>query len=298
MKKILLATSALAMTASFAAAEVSISGAAGAGVISGTANTGNMDTGAGRDATTESAIWAGVDLNFSASVTTDSGVTVSVAEDIGGGDLADYADKEINSQRGDMGDPTVTIAFGATTITIEENAIDDVYDDDHHGDIGVSTSLGGASVSVVYKANDTGGAANKSTSYSVGYTMGDVALSVAGTDNDGDSSGSAMKWSASYTMGDMTLGLSSDNNGTAPSSTEGSVSYNVGGGLSVSLAADDADGWDASATYAAGALTATYATDEASAWEADVKYDLGGGVSINAASDSNETSVIGINFSF
>jgi len=292
MKKILLATSALAMTASFAAAEVSVSGSAGAGSISGTAGAGNMGAGV------KSRVWAGIDVNFSGSVTTDSGITVSVSEDIGGGDLADYADKEINAQTGSMETPAVSVAFGATTITIEENAIDDVYDDDHHGDIGVSTSLGGASISVVYKANDNGGADNKSTSYSVGYTMGDVALSVAGTDNDGDSSGSAMMWSATYTMGDMTLGLSSDNNGTAASTTEGSVSYNVGGGLSVSLAADDADGWDASATYAAGALTATYATDEASAWEADVKYDLGGGVSINAASDSNETSILGINFSF
>jgi len=292
MKKILLATSALAMTASFAAAEVSVSGSAGAGSISGAAGAGNMA------ADVKSKVWAGIDVNFSGSVTTDSGITVSVSEDIGGGDLADYADKEINAQTGSMETPAVSIAFGATKITIEENAIDDVYDDDHHGDIGVSTSLGGASISVVYKANDNGGAANKSTSYSVGYTMGDVALSVAGTDNDGDSSGSAMMWSATYTMGDMTLGLSSDNNGTAASTTEGSVSYNVGGGLSVSLAADDADGWDASATYAAGALTATYATDEASAWEADVKYDLGGGVSINAAADYNETSVIGINFSF
>ena len=292
MKKILLATSALAMTASFAAAEVSVSGSAGAGSISGAAGAGNMGAGV------KSRVWAGIDVNFSGSVTTDSGITVSVSEDIGGGALADYADKEINSQGGSMDTPAVGIAFGATKITIEENAIDDVYDDDHHGDIGISTSLGGASVSVVYKANDNGGAANKSTSYSVGYTMGDVAVSVAGTDNDGDSSGSAMKWSASYTMGDMTLGLSSDNNGTAASSTEGSVSYNVGGGLSVSLAADDADGWDASATYAAGAMTVTYATDEDSAWEADVKYDLGGGVSINAAADHNETSVIGINFSF
>ena len=56
-----------------------------------------MDTGAGRIATTKSQIWAGIDsLNFGASVTTDSGITLSVSEDIGGGDLADYADKEIN----------------------------------------------------------------------------------------------------------------------------------------------------------------------------------------------------------
>ena len=147
MKKILLATSALAMSASFAAAEVTVSGAGGAGVISGKAGAGNMDT--ERSATTKSAIWAGIDINFGASVTTDGGVTVSVSEDIGGGDLPDYADKEINKQGDTMGDPTVSIAFGATTITIEENQIDDVYSDEHHGDIGVTTSLGGASVALV-----------------------------------------------------------------------------------------------------------------------------------------------------
>ena len=291
MKKILLATSALAMTASFAAAEVTVSGAGGAGVISvATAGTGNT--------TAKSHVWAGIDLNFGASVTTDSGITLGVSEDIGGGDLADYADKEINSQGNTMGDPKVTVAFGSTTISIKEDGIDDLYDDDHAGDIGIATSLGGASVGITYKANENGDTANKSTSYSLGYTMGDVSLSVAGTDNDAGSSGSAMKWSASYAMGDMTLGLSSDNNGTAASTTKGSVSYNVGGGLSVSLSADDADDWDASATYTAGAMTVTYATDEESAWEADVKYDMGGGVSISAAADNNETSVLGINFSF
>ena len=292
MKKILLATSALAMTASFAAAEVSVSGAAGAGVISGAAGAGNMGAGV------KSRVWAGIDLNFGASVTTDSGITLGVSEDIGGGDLADYADKEINDQGNSMGDPKVTVAFGSTTISIKEDGIDDLYDDGHAGDIGIATSLGGASVGITYKANDNGDTVNKSTSYSLGYTMGDVSLSVAGTDNDSGSSGSAMKWSASYAMGDMTLGLSSDNNGTGASTTKGSVSYNVGGGLSVSLSADDADDWDASATYTGGALTVTYATDEESAWEADVKYDMGGGVSINAAADSNETSVLGINFSF
>ena len=69
MKKILLATSALAMTASFAAAEVSISGAAGAGVLV-------VQLVQKHDL--KSHVWAGIDLNFGASVTTDSGITLCI----------------------------------------------------------------------------------------------------------------------------------------------------------------------------------------------------------------------------
>ena len=71
MKHVLLATTALAMTASFAAAEVSLSGTAGAGTIS-VAKVGTGNT------TAKSQVWSGIDLNVGASVTTDSGVTISV----------------------------------------------------------------------------------------------------------------------------------------------------------------------------------------------------------------------------
>ncbi|MGA0429623.1 MAG: hypothetical protein ACO3NF_11540, partial [Paracoccaceae bacterium] len=82
MKHVLLATTALAMTASFAAADVSLSGRAGAGSISGDTAGGD-----GMEAGVSSEIWSGIDLNVSASVTTDSGVTVTVADDFGGGKL-------------------------------------------------------------------------------------------------------------------------------------------------------------------------------------------------------------------
>ena len=107
MKNVLLATTALTMTASLAAAEVSLSGRAGAGV----ANTDGAGTN-GLAATVESEVWSGIDLNVSASVTTDSGVTVSVADDFGGGKLPDYADKELDAQTSDLDTPSVTVAVG------------------------------------------------------------------------------------------------------------------------------------------------------------------------------------------
>ena len=279
MKKILLATTALAMSASFAAADLSMSGRAGAGAIGGATD----------------GVWSGIDINISASVETDGGLSISVSDDIGGGQLADYADKELDSQSPDMGTPAVALSYRGATLTIDNQAIDDLYDDDQNGDIGLSANIGGASVGLTMDTDAADG--EPTNSYSVGYTVSGISLSIKGTDanDDGDA---AMKWSASYGMGDLTLGIEVDNKGAGADVTKGSVSYAVGGGLSVSLSADDNDDWNASATYSAGGLSVTYATDEESAWEADVSMDLGGGVSVNAAADANDTTILGVNFTF
>jgi len=290
MKHVLLATTALAMTASFAAADVSLSGRAGAGSISGdTAGGDGMATGV------TSEIWSGIDLNVSASVTTDSGVTVTVADDFGGGKLPDYADKELDAQTSDLDTPAVSVAFGGTTVTFDNQAIDDRYDNDQNGDIAIDTTVGGATIGITF---DTDAAAdNATTSYAIGYTMGDITLSVIGTDAD-DANNSAMVWSASWAMNsNITLSIESDNMGADDDVTTGTVAYKMGD-LALSLSADDNDDWNASATYSAGALSVTYATDEESAWEADVSYAMGSGVALKASSDNTNTSIIGIDFTF
>lgn len=290
MKHVLLATTALAMTASFAAADVSLSGRAAAGSISGdTAGGDGMATGV------TSEIWSGIDLNVSASVTTDSGVTVTVADDFGGGKLPDYADKELDAQTSDLDTPAVSVAFGGTTVKFDNQAIDDRYDNSQNGDIAIDTTVGGATIGITF---DTDAAAdNATTSYAIGYTMGDITLSVSGTDAD-DNDDAAMVWSASWAMNsDITLSLESDNKGAGDDVTTGTVAYKMGD-LALSLSADDNDDWNASATYTAGALSVTYATDEDSAWEADVSYDMGSGVALKASSDNTNTSIIGIDFTF
>jgi len=293
MKHVLLATTALAMTASFAsfaAAEVSLSGRAGAGSISGDTAGGD-----GMAAGVTSEIWSGIDLNVSASVTTDSGVTVTVADDFGGGKLPDYADKELDAQTSDLDTPAVSVAFGGTKVTFDNQAIDDRYDNSQNGDIAIDTTVGGATIGITF---DTDAAAdNATTSYAIGYTMGDITLSVAGTDAD-DRDDAAMVWSASWAMNsDITLSLESDNNGVNDDVTTGTIAYTMGA-LALSLSADDNDDWNASATYTAGALSVTYATDEESAWEADATYSMGSGVSLKASSDNTNTSIIGIDFTF
>jgi len=288
MKHVLLATTALAMTASFAAADVSLSGTAGAGTISvATVGTGNT--------TAKSQVWSGIDINIGASVTTDSGVTISVADDIGGGHLADYADKEINAQSNLIDQPAVTVAFGGTSVKFDKQQVDDRYDNDQKGDIAIDTTVGGATIGITYDTDPA--AAAPTTSYTLGYKMGDISLSVTGTDSN-ERDEAAMVWSASWAMNsDITLSIKSDNNGKNDDVTTGTVAYKMGD-LALSLSADDNDDWDASATYAAGALSVTYATNEASEWEADVSYDMGSGVSLKAGSDHAETSVVGIQFSF
>jgi outer membrane protein OmpU len=304
MKNVLFATTALVLTAGVASAEVTFSGSAGAGVTSS----------AGADMT----VWSGIDLNVAASATTDSGMTVSVAEDFGGGQLADYDDDyAIEDQTSDLDTPTITIAMGGTTITLEEEAIDDLYDDTQQGDIGISTAFGAATVALTLDtrsdetdcvlnsgvaAGTTCSASNGTVtndaqmSYSFGYSMDGIAVSLTGTDAD-DAGDAAMKVGVSYTMGDITVGLVSDNKGAGATVNDLTVTY-AAGPATITLSADDNDDWEASVAYTAGAASVYFGTDEESAWEANVSYDLGGGVSMNAAINEAEYMAAGINFTF
>jgi len=294
MKNVLFATTALVLTAGVASAEVTFSGAAGAGV--------SQTKGA------DMTVWSGIDLNVAASATTDSGMTVSVGEDFGGGQLADYNDDyAIEDQTSDLDTPTITIAMGSTTITLEEEAIDDLYDDTQQGDIGVSTSFGDATVAFVLDTRsdetDTDATTGVTTddaqySYSLGYTMSGVSVSLTGTEAD-DNGNAAMVVGASYTMGNITVGVTSDDNGQNGNTrvNDLTVTY-VAGPATISVSADDNDDWEASVAYTAGAASVYFGTDESDAWEANVSYDLGGGVSLNAATNEAEYVAAGINFTF
>jgi len=295
MKHVLLATTALAMTASFASAEVNFSGKANAGFSNTT--TAGVET---NDAS------SGIDLNVSASVTTDTGVTITVSDDFGGGDLIDWNDDyAVEAQGSDLDQPTVTIAMGGSSLTIDPDEVDDLYDDSQAGDAQVSTSVMGFSIDYVMSNNtdDDGNAEGTTTtgtnSYKISYSAGAVSFSIAGTDSGDAGENEAMKWSASYAMGDMTLGLEMNNNGDLDDTTKGSISYAMGNGLSVSLSADDNDDWDASVSWSQGGITVSYATDEDSQFEAHATYDLGGGAKIFAATtEANDFSALGIEFTF
>ena len=357
MKHVLLATTALSLSAGFAAAEVTVSwsGKANAGISSATtttvgslaqdatsssglvtiasdgtitahndadgvqtpagetiiAGTDGTDAAAATATTTSAAVStasSGIDLNFSASVTTDSGITITVADDFGGGSLIDWNDDNaVEAQGSDLDQPAVTVAVAGVTVTVDPGELSDLYDDSQTGDVQISTSMAGFSIDYV-ASQDTDANTN---SYKLGYAMGDLSLSVIGTTR-GDAAvaatadspavaaeNDAMKWSASYKMGDITLGLAMNNNGDNDDVTTGSVSYAMGNGLSVSLSADDNDDWDASATWASGGMSVTYSTDEASDWSAYGSYALGNGASLFASTAAaNDWSAFGVEFTF
>ena len=282
MKKVLLATTALALSAGFASAEgVSWSGSAGAGV--------------GQTAGTELEVWSGVDLNMAVSATTDSGIALSISEDFGGGKLADYDDDyAIETQSSDLDTPTLTIGINATQITMSNQAIDDLYDDSQNGDIGIASTVGTLSVGLVI---DTDAAANKpGMSYSLGGAMGAVGLSLAGTDGD-DNGDEATSLTASYDAGDVSVSVNIDDKGAGDDVTEATLGYTTGA-MTVSFSADDADDWSASLGYSAGGLTVSYATGKDEEWDANMSYDLGGGASFKAAVDHSEYMAAGMQFSF
>ena len=271
MKKVLLATTALTLSAGFASADVSISGSAETGIHST----------AGADHIT----YAGIDMNFAVSGASDNGMSFSTTVDMGSGFIRDGFDPLAeDGQNADFTGPTITIGMDGFTVALGGNAANDnLYDDDlAGGGISVSGAAGDATFAVV-----TGLADDEGTSASLGYSVGALAVSAAMTDV-----GDVSSITIAYDMGDMGVSVTSDD-GT--SSAE--ITYSAGA-LSTSIEADDDSNWDVSLAYAAGAASVGFATDESDAWEATVGYNLGGGASFNAGVNEGETSYATVGFSF
>jgi outer membrane protein OmpU len=165
MKKVLLATTALTLSAGFASADVSMSGTGGAGVFGA----------AGADLS----VYSGVDLGFALSGASDTGMTFSASLDMGGGQTLDVGDFELDTQ--DMGtDDNASVAIGVSgvTITLSQAGVDDLYDDDIAGDIGISGAMGDLTYSVVTGLEDA-----DPTSISIGYSAGAISGSVVSSDS-------------------------------------------------------------------------------------------------------------------
>ena len=276
MKKVLLATSALTLSAGFASADVSMSGTGGAGVFG--ANGADL------------AVYSGVDLGFSLSGASDNGMTFSASLDMGGGQTLDAGDFELDTQ--DMGvddNVSVTIGVSGLTIVLSQNGVDDLYDDDKAGDIGISGAMGDLTYSVTTGLED-----DDPTSLSVGYTAGAISGSVA-TSDDGDAS----NVSISYAMGDITISAESDTDRAGADTSSVTVSYAMSDGMTVSLENSE-DVNELSVAYSSGAISVGLSADDAAteSWEATMAYDLGGGATFNLGTNQDETTFAGVGFSF
>ena len=276
MKKVLLATSALTLSAGFASADVSMSGTGGAGVFG--ANGADLS------------VYSGVDLGFSLSGASDNGMTFSASLDMGGGQTLDAGDFELDTQ--DMGtDDNVSVAIGVSglTITLSQDGVDDLYDDDIAGDIGISGAMGDLTYSVVTGLEDA-----DPTSLSIGYSAGAISGSVA-TSDEGDAS----NVSISYAMGDITVSAESDTDRTGADTSSVTVSYAMSDGMTVSLENSE-DVNELSVSYSSGAISVGLTADDAAteSWEATMAYDLGGGATFNLGTNQDETTFAGVGFSF
>ena len=276
MKKVLLATSALTLSAGFASADVSMSGTGGAGVFGA----------AGADLS----VYSGVDLGFSLSGASDNGMTFSASLDMGGGQTLDTGDFELDTQ--DMGtDDNVSVAIGVSglTITLSQDGVDDLYDDDIAGDIGISGAMGDLTYSVVTGLEDA-----DPTSLSIGYSAGAISGSVA-TSDEGDAS----TVTVTYAMGDITVSAESDTDRTGADTSSVTLTYAMSDGMTVSLENSE-DVNTLGVTYASGAVSVAVEADDATdeSWEATMAYDLGGGATFNLGTNDDETTFAGVGFSF
>jgi hypothetical protein len=297
MKKILLTTTALVMTAGVAAAEVSISGKT---QISITA-TGNGDNELNTHA----------DINMALSGSYDNGMTMATTIGWDAGREADYNDDfQLDAAEGgaSAASPNMTIGYAGYTFTVDGEGLDNLYDDANtSGNFGVAGSMGG--VDFALTTNIDGG--NSVNSYSLGYSTGDITATMTGTNDHGGVD--ATKIVVAYAMGDTTLTLTSDDaDDNADTVTKVGVSTKIDAitfsytaatnGTAGSSVGDD---WDASIGYSAGALGASYSLDEDDRARLVVDYDLGGGASAfatmqaGAANDgSGDFTAMGINFKF
>jgi hypothetical protein len=252
-------------------------------------------------------VYSGVDLGFSLSGASDTGMTFSASLDMGGGQTLDVGDFELDDQFGSMEitnadgttstatgfgtdtNTTVTIGVSGVTIELSQDGVDDLYDDDIAGDIGISGAMGDLTYSVVTGLEDA-----DPTSLSIGYSAGAISGSVATSDQ-----GDASTVSVSYAMGDITIGVEADTDRTGADTNTTSVSYAMGDGMTISV--EESEGVvEASVAYSSGAISVGVTADDAAteSWEATMAYDLGGGATFNLGTNQDETTFAGVGFSF
>jgi hypothetical protein len=245
------------------------------------------------------------DFDIKATAETDNGITVSVGFDMGAGNKIDYNDDDqLEAQGASVGDADVSVSYAGWTVAVDQNGIDNLFDDSQQEDMSVSGSVAGVSVGFTTDQE------NSTSSYKLSGMVAGVAVTATGTDND-DNGGSASKIAVSYTMGDLTLKGSVEDeskaDGTEDDSTIG-VSYKMDaltfGYTSIKPGTGAfGDEWDFSVAYAAGDVAASFATDETEATTFIIDYALGGGASAFAAMHDkagtpNDLTALGLTFAF
>jgi hypothetical protein len=257
-------------------------------------------------------VYSGIDINITASTTTDNGMTISAATDMGAGSLLDAADRELDAQTDALTAPEVKISYAGVTVELESEGVQDYYDGDlNNYDVGVSGAMGAISYGIALEtdrregAEATGG--DSDWSAQLKYSADGVTVTMNTNELNGTDDLTTI--SASYAMGAATFTATSDNKGAAKDVATFKVAYVAGPATLTLSAANDKDNagntnkggrgsWDATVKYVTGAYTINATTNESDAWNANVAYDLGGGATMTVGADSTETSFAGVSFAF
>jgi len=315
MKKVLLTSTALVMSAGVAAAEMTMS--ASAKLTYGNFGTGNFRAGYAHPLNgTAAGTAAAAPVPGIAHTSTTADAT------IGGAAAVSYttADQTAgNNARAAQ----VALRAAALAPTAAETAAEEAADINamnlsrslrqaapdstwsSEADLDVSGSGGGGNVtySATLELDESGEAAGAFTIASGGltfvYDADDVGtLVTAGADGEDDNTGDYMVSYAAgglsasyetdvtsedteikvgYTSGDLTIGLRMDENDNAVGG-DALTETSVGysmGDATINVSADDADDWDASVAYVSGSTTMTLAADENSIYSLKLAYASG-----------------------
>lgn len=296
MKKILLATTILGLSAGYAAADISWSASAAAGVASapGEGSEGSMG---------EFVTYSSMKIGVKGSAETDGGLTFSSAMDTTrgtvyntGGDLGDG----FEYKSGSFGMPTISIGGAFGTVTFSDDNID--FFDDHHGggDVKYVGTFGAITLGAVSDIDDG------DYSVQLGYSADGLAVSMDtevdsttfpsyDTNNNPIMVDEANSYNASvaYTVGAITGKISTSESEV----TVVKLSY-AADAISASVELDDEDFYTVTAGYSANGLTIGVETDSGEYTKVTGSYDLGNGLSLQAGADSNEYSYLGAAMKF
>ena len=314
MKKILLATTILGMSAGYAAADITWGGSAAAGIASnGTANGGDTQalveetlTPVHGDDTFET--YSSVNLAVTFSGTSDSGLTFGATFDLTAGTSYTLADDDgFVDESGAFGMPTVFVegSFGKLAIS-DDNY--DFYDDAHDGgDAQYTGTFGSFNVGLIANVD------NNTASVKLGYTAGNLALSLNADNavntatNDGIVNGTneaQANISAAYTMGSIVITGAAGTSVGAATEASLKVAYAANGiSASAKFKTDDDSTTDNSVDiavgYEANGITVAADTNTVSnKWTVTAAYDLGGGLSVEAGTNYTQDMMIGAKMAF
>jgi outer membrane protein OmpU len=304
MKKVLLATTILGMTAGFATAEIAFTGEATAGFAKTGAGSLEGDSGfqsyqsftlsVAATGETDSGLAFGASTSFSAGKSFDfDGVDSSFLDN----DEEDYVYYDWDNS-GIMGRPEVFISGDFGRIAFSHNGYDDLANDSFDdNDVSYTHSIAGLDIAVAadvagdFEGDGGGSEGTGEVSVQLGYTVSGISFEAA-VDGSDDSS----RFAVESTFGPITAGLTyeddQDDGGTATQVATLDLEYSADA-ITVGVELSDDDTWSASAGYSANGLSLDAETNQDDEWVVTGSYDLGGGLTAEAGTDSFESVYVG-----